>query len=219
MARRPPDERVVRRDAGGERKHPAAFRGEPRIRPGLRRVRVHLLLVWDRGSRGGGDGRRAPMRLRKRMKPAAPLIVALLASEAGPGGERSAAAEAPSGFAGRWVAKRLSVGARVTCFRLEDTRRASENGYDNTNVEGRSTGPTTTSASSRLETVTSRSAGCRRTSSAAIATERVSRPTRAWAWAGTGPASSSRPGGPPPDGASWWRTRTVGSSPWAAASP
>ncbi len=69
------------------------------------------------------------------MKPAA-LIVALLSSAAGAGGERSAAAEAPSGFAGRWVAKRLSVGARVTCFRLEDTRRASENGYDNTNLEG-----------------------------------------------------------------------------------
>jgi opacity protein-like surface antigen len=54
----------------------------------------------------------------------------------------SAAEDAPAaavkgpGFLRRWVAGRLSIGARVTGFRLRDTRRSGENGLDNGNLAG-----------------------------------------------------------------------------------
>jgi opacity protein-like surface antigen len=47
--------------------------------------------------------------------------------------QASPAPPAPPTFFSRWVAGRLSIGADMTYFWLEDTRRASDGGYDNGN--------------------------------------------------------------------------------------
>jgi hypothetical protein len=41
-----------------------------------------------------------------------------------------------TGFVGRWVANHLLIGASLTHFWLEDTRRATDHGYDNENLTG-----------------------------------------------------------------------------------
>ena len=49
---------------------------------------------------------------------------------------RAAPADSGSASAGGWISTRLSVGARFTYYRLEETRRSGENGYDNGNLSG-----------------------------------------------------------------------------------
>jgi opacity protein-like surface antigen len=66
----------------------------------------------------------------------AKLMVALLASAAASAEVPKAPAESRPGFVERWIATRLSIGARFTYFWLEDTRRSGEKGYDNSNLEG-----------------------------------------------------------------------------------
>jgi hypothetical protein len=46
------------------------------------------------------------------------------------------ARERDRGFFGRWVADHLLVGASLTHFWLDDTRRATDHGYDNQNLTG-----------------------------------------------------------------------------------
>jgi hypothetical protein len=62
------------------------------------------------------------------------LLLALTASA------RADEPPAPAGqsrsFGTRWIATRLTVGARFTYYWLEDTRRSNENGYDNGNLAG-----------------------------------------------------------------------------------
>ncbi len=60
----------------------------------------------------------------------------LLGARAGDAAEATADNDEPSGFFGRFVATHLTIGARVTHFWLEDTRRSSANGYDNLNQAG-----------------------------------------------------------------------------------
>ncbi|HXB57526.1 MAG TPA: hypothetical protein VN461_22380 [Vicinamibacteria bacterium] len=62
--------------------------------------------------------------------------VILLGARAGVAAEETAAADGQPGFFGRWVANRLTTGARVTHFWLQDTRRSDANGYDNLNQTG-----------------------------------------------------------------------------------
>lgn len=64
------------------------------------------------------------------------LMIVLLASAAAGADVAPTAAQGQPGFAGRWIATRLSIGARFSHFWLEETRRAGENGYDNSNLEG-----------------------------------------------------------------------------------
>ena len=65
----------------------------------------------------------------------ATLAALLLLSVPARAQDAPAAGERP-GFGQRWIATRLSIGARFTYFWLEDTRRAGENGYDNGNLSG-----------------------------------------------------------------------------------
>jgi hypothetical protein len=51
-------------------------------------------------------------------------------------GAREAAPDEDSSFSSRWAAKRLSIGLRVTGFHLEDSRRSTDHGFDNTNIQG-----------------------------------------------------------------------------------
>jgi opacity protein-like surface antigen len=61
----------------------------------------------------------------------------LLAAPATASDEVGSSSPAPaSGFGQKWISTRLAVGARFTYYRLEDSRRAGENGYDNGNTEG-----------------------------------------------------------------------------------
>jgi opacity protein-like surface antigen len=60
----------------------------------------------------------------------------LLGVRAGDAADATAAAQEPSGFFGRFVANHLTIGARVSYFWLQDTRRSSANGYDNLNQAG-----------------------------------------------------------------------------------
>ena len=63
-------------------------------------------------------------------------LIVLLASAAASAEEAPTAAESHPGFGERWIATRLSIGARFSYFWLEDTRRSGENGYENSNLEG-----------------------------------------------------------------------------------
>ena len=58
------------------------------------------------------------------------LVLASAASEI-----RAAPPDAPASGGG-WISTRLSLGASFTHFRLEETRRSGENGYDNGNLSG-----------------------------------------------------------------------------------
>lgn len=49
---------------------------------------------------------------------------------------RAAPADRPSTGGGGWISGRLSLGASFTHDQLEETRRSSENGYDNGNLSG-----------------------------------------------------------------------------------
>ncbi len=70
------------------------------------------------------------------MKSIAAIAAALMAVSApAPADDPPVAGERPS-FGQRWIATRLSIGARFTYFWLEDTRRAGESGYDNGNLSG-----------------------------------------------------------------------------------
>ena len=53
-----------------------------------------------------------------------------------PAGESPTPPPKDSGFVRSWVATRLSLGARVTFFWLQDTRRSSNTGFDNANLTG-----------------------------------------------------------------------------------
>ena len=64
------------------------------------------------------------------------LVIVLLASAAACAEVPETPAGGHRGFAERWIATRLSVGARFTYFWLQDTRRAGENGYENSNLDG-----------------------------------------------------------------------------------
>ena len=50
--------------------------------------------------------------------------------------EASGPGEGASSFGKKWIATRLSIGARFTYYWLEETRRSSESGYDNGNLDG-----------------------------------------------------------------------------------
>jgi len=63
------------------------------------------------------------------------MLVIVLQASAAASAEGSPAESRP-GFGERWIATRLSVGARFSYFWLQDTRRAGENGYENSNLEG-----------------------------------------------------------------------------------
>jgi opacity protein-like surface antigen len=64
------------------------------------------------------------------------MTMVLLASAAANAEPAAAPADAHRGFGERWIATRLSVGARFSWFWLQDTRRSGENGYDNSNLAG-----------------------------------------------------------------------------------
>jgi opacity protein-like surface antigen len=64
------------------------------------------------------------------------LVTVLLASATGSAEVAPTPDQSHPGFGERWIATRLSIGARFTHFWLEETRRAGENGYDNSNLEG-----------------------------------------------------------------------------------
>jgi opacity protein-like surface antigen len=71
------------------------------------------------------------------MKPVAVMpVIAVLAAAAAFAEGPPRPAEGHPGFAGRWIATRLSIGARFSRFWLDDTRRSGPNGYDNSNLEG-----------------------------------------------------------------------------------
>jgi len=52
------------------------------------------------------------------------------------GASESPGGEGGQGLFSQWVAKHLSVGLHVTRFWLEETRRPTDHGYDNTNIQG-----------------------------------------------------------------------------------
>jgi opacity protein-like surface antigen len=60
----------------------------------------------------------------------------LLGLRAGEAAEPTVPSDEPSGFFARFVRTHLTIGARVSRFWLEDTRRSSANGYDNLNQAG-----------------------------------------------------------------------------------
>jgi opacity protein-like surface antigen len=71
------------------------------------------------------------------MKPVrAMMTIVLLASAAAYAGPAAAPEDTHQGFGERWIATRLSLGARFSWFWLQDTRRSGENGYDNSNLGG-----------------------------------------------------------------------------------
>jgi opacity protein-like surface antigen len=68
--------------------------------------------------------------------PKLPALVIGLVLVGRAAGAVEAVSDEGSGFFGRWVARHLSVGFHVAEFRLEDTRRSTDHGFDNTNVTG-----------------------------------------------------------------------------------
>jgi opacity protein-like surface antigen len=64
------------------------------------------------------------------------LMVVLLASAAASAETAPTPGASHPGFGERWIATRLSIGARFSYFWLEETRRSGENGYENSNLEG-----------------------------------------------------------------------------------
>jgi opacity protein-like surface antigen len=62
--------------------------------------------------------------------------IMLLGARTGVAAEVTGAADEKPGFFGRWIVNRLTIGARITQFWLEDTRRSDANGFDNLNLTG-----------------------------------------------------------------------------------
>ena len=65
-----------------------------------------------------------------------PMLLTMVLPASTAASAEPAPAATHRGFGERWIGTRLSIGARFTCFWLQDTRRSGENGYDNSNLEG-----------------------------------------------------------------------------------
>ena len=64
------------------------------------------------------------------------LALLLVLSGSAGAEEASASGGRVSTFGEKWIATRLSIGARFTYYWLADSRRSGENGYDNGNLDG-----------------------------------------------------------------------------------